>query len=84
MEKHKIALEILGKEVIKISGKIFADYYLRFYGNDEEKRHQEATAFLDAIMSGEGFKKEWKIEETKEYQQLSSLTATIQLLKKDL
>jgi len=75
--KHRIALQVLHKELSKLGGELFNEYFMRLKGN---KKDIEANDFLTALITGENIKKEWKLENYSRYSDYIDIVKTINLL----
>lgn len=79
--KHKLAIQELHTLLVKLGGRVFAEYALRMTDDDEVKKSLKASDMLSGLMSG-NLDKEWKLEETQDYKDLCEVANTINYLSK--
>ena len=83
MKPHEKALKVLSEELFKVGGKVFAEYYLRKHAEGETKKYVENATFLDAIMTGKGIFKEWKLEESTNFIEFQEIAKAMNVLNDD-
>lgn len=83
MKQNEKAREVLMKEVVRLGGIIFSTIWIRNYGNKEVQKQLESADMITNLMSGKGFKAEWKLEEMEEYKDLREIVESLYKLIPD-
>ncbi len=78
---YEKAIELISLEITKVGGRIFSEFLVRTHGTSEQKSALDAASFLNSIMTGEGIKKEWNLEESVQYKEYLDLANALTKLK---